>query len=179
MVETRLLNCHGAGAPFDSAQGKLYQPPLTLTFPILNPHDGLTYSSGFAQRLSDFPVVSKRIDHSSDPPTIGLIGDGPYYAGAGGDGPCEGSIRILYHHHHPHRTSAERFRTEVQVRRRLVSYPEFSCPRGQLSDNFSTLIVDAKQFPSSKCRLVKLNCLRPASNREHGGYRRFSIDGAL
>src|SRR5712691_11877938 len=74
-------------------------------------------SRAVRQRLADFPMVSKRIDDSSDAPTIWLVADGPNNGGSCCDGPFESGIRIFHDHHYPHRTTAERLWTEVEVLR--------------------------------------------------------------
>src|SRR6266542_4953161 len=123
-------------------------------------------------------MVSERIDNSSYAPAVWLIFDGPNAGGSCFDGLFESGIRIVHGHHHPHRTTAQRLGTEIQVLRRLVSEPEFGFPHGQPGDHLSTLVFDAERFGSSKCRLIELDRPRPASNREHWGYCRFLIRGA-
>jgi tetratricopeptide (TPR) repeat protein len=141
-----------------------------LTADLGNNNSQLRSSTAFRQRLADFPMVSEGIDDSSHTPTIGLVADGGNDGRSRSDGAVESSIRILDDHHHPHRTAAQRFWTEVQVLRRLISNPKFGFPHGKPSDQRSTLVFNAEQFAGPERCLVELDRFRPVAHREHWGY---------
>src|SRR4029453_10898910 len=101
-------------------------------------------------------MVSERIDDSSYAPTM-LVVDGPYHSGSCRHSPFESRIGIFHDHDYPHRTAAERLRTEVEGLRCLVGQPEFGFPNGQLSDHLPALAFDAKQLGGPERRLVELN----------------------
>src|ERR1700692_3104548 len=135
-------------------------------------------SRAIGQWFADFPMVSERIDNSSEAPAI-LVADGPDNGGSRCGGSVAGGIGILHRHHHAHRTTAERFRTEVRVLWRFVRDPKFRFRNRQPGDHRSTLGVDAEQFTSSEGRLVEQDCPCSVSNREHGGYSRLLITGVV
>jgi len=63
--------------------------------------------------------------HSSQKVTIVFIAGRPNGSGPCRYGPIESGIRIANDHDHPHGTTAQRLRAEIQVLRRLVGDPKF------------------------------------------------------
>jgi len=78
------------------------------------------------------------------------------------DSPCKGSVQIFDDHHHPHRTTTQSLRTEVEVLRRLASDPELGGLDGQPSDHCDGVAIQAEQLSGggTECRLLNLSALK-------------------
>jgi hypothetical protein len=78
------------------------------------------------------------------------------------DSPCKGSVQIFDDHHHPHRTTTQSLRTEVEVLSRLASDPELGGLDGQPSDHCDGVAIQAEQLSGggTECRLLNLSALK-------------------
>jgi hypothetical protein len=86
------------------------------------------------KRFADFPVVSVRIHHAPEPPTI-IIANRRHHLSAGYDRAVECRIRIINDHHHARSTAPERLRAVIFVFRGFVGDPEFGAVHGQARDD--------------------------------------------
>src|SRR5947209_20004501 len=71
--------------------------------------DDLIYTQerGSAKRLTDLPVVTKRVGDASNPPTVAL-GNSYDFSCSCGNSLLEHRVRVVYGQYHPHRPTAER-----------------------------------------------------------------------
>src|SRR5438105_6533052 len=82
-----------------------------------------SFALRIAQGPADLPMVSEWIANAPETPAI-FIGNRHDLCGACRNGPRLHGRRIFYDHQHSYRASTQRFGTEVEMLRRLLSDPE-------------------------------------------------------
>jgi hypothetical protein len=104
-------------------------------------------------------MVTKWIEYSAEPPTVSLA-DRNDFTRTGSYRPAADRIRIFRNQQHPHGTTAERRRTEVQVVGRLIRNPKLSTGHGQLRDDRPVVTIDSVKFNGTEGVLVEVNRAR-------------------
>jgi len=115
------------------------------------------------KRVANFPVMAEWIDNPSQTPAIIFLNRNDL-SGSSRNRPGEDGIRISHGQDHPNSATAQGFRTEVGMLRRLVRNPKFRTFNGQPRYHRAAWILDAKDFGCSECRFVEFNRSRSISN---------------
>ncbi len=108
-----------------------------------------------AKGLADFPVVAEGIDDAADAPAP-LVGDGPDFFCAGGDGAGEGGVGIGDGEDDAGGAAGEGFGAEVVVAGGFVGQPEFCAFDGKAGDDVAAFAGDAKEFGRAESGLVEV-----------------------
>ena len=173
-----------------SSVGKRSHRPTTSSLPVSqeflilarNPrrpkHEESPSSCGTAaQRLANFPLVSKRIGEPPQPPAVRLILNRVNDARTRCNGPREPHIRIVNRDHDPHRAAAQRLGTRVVVLGRFIGKPKFRALDRQSCDDIAVGIFGAqflrlRRMPTYKTRLPARRPAQTAAARA-----KFSVFG--
>src|SRR6266700_4191505 len=100
---------------FPSHVSRLAQHEPEVLLAAFSARSRASQSSGSAERLADLPVVTKRVDDASNPPTVAL-GNRCNFGCSCGNGLLEHCVRVVYGQDHPNgRSAAQGLRTRVCV----------------------------------------------------------------
>ena len=88
-------------------------------------------------------MMPERINDSSNPPAVMLIGNRPNNFGTRRHRPGKNCIRIFHHQNHTGRTPTQRLRAEIRMTRRFVRQPKLGPTHRQTGHHFSFVIGNA------------------------------------